>query len=123
MRKTIKAVLLSALVFPGIGHFSLKRYQRGLVFFVPALFSLSLIVYYVLSESFAIADQIAQNQVSLNAEAISNLMMSQHSESGLLMANAATWIFVVSWVIGAIDAFRLGRQADKAKKPEKAEIK
>ena len=50
MRKSIKAVLLSALVFPGIGHFALKRYQRGLIFFVPALLSLSLIVYYILSK-------------------------------------------------------------------------
>lgn len=118
MRKTIKAVLLSALVFPGTGHFSLKRHQRGLIFFVPALLSLSLIVYYVLSESFAIADRIAQNQVPLNAEAISALMLSQHSESGLFTANAATWIFTACWVIGTIDAFRLGRQADKLGKAE-----
>ncbi len=118
MRKSIKAVLLSALVFPGIGHFALKRYQRGLIFFIPALLSLSLIVYYILSMSFAIADQIAQNQVPLNAEAISQLMVTQHNESDLFISNAATWLFTVSWIIGMVDAFRLGRQADIAQQAE-----
>jgi hypothetical protein len=75
--------------------------------------SLSLIVYYVVSESLVIADQIVQNQVPLDAEAISNLIMTQHSASGLFNANAATWLFTLCWVIGMIDAYRLGKLADQ----------
>lgn len=114
MRKTIKAVLLSALVLPGTGHFALKRYQRGLIFFVPALLSLALIVYYILSESFAIAEQIAQNQVPLDAAGISQMIMSHQTEPALFGATIATWVFTACWIIGTIDAYRLGRQADKA---------
>lgn len=37
MNKSVKATLLSALVCPGSGHFSLKLYWRGLVFMLPFL--------------------------------------------------------------------------------------
>ena len=39
MKKSTKALLLSAFVFPGLGQIALKRYKRGLLFVIPVLVS------------------------------------------------------------------------------------
>ena len=62
MKKSVKAALLSGLVFPGVGQFSLKRYLRGLVFFVPAMLSLVFIVDSSMRRAFAIAGQIERGR-------------------------------------------------------------
>ncbi len=108
MKKSIKAVLLSGLLFPGIGHFSLKRYQRGMIFFIPALTSLVFLVYYVLTKAFSIADQISQSEIPLDAQAISSIIYSENGATEVFMLNVATWIFIACWIISMIDSYRLG---------------
>ena len=45
MKVSVKAALLSALVFPGFGQFYLKRYGRGFAFIIPALIGVGVIVW------------------------------------------------------------------------------
>ena len=44
MKKAIKAALLSALVFPGVGQMYLKRYVRGLIPMVLILAGLGMLI-------------------------------------------------------------------------------
>ena len=44
MKASIKAALLSALVFPGVGQMSLKRYVRGLIPMVLVLTGLGVLI-------------------------------------------------------------------------------
>lgn len=112
MKKSVKAVLLSGLLFPGTGHFSLKRYQRGMLFFIPALMSLVFIINYVLNKALSIADQILQSPIPLDAEAISQMIYPANGASEVFMLNLATWIFIACWIISMIDSYRLGKVAD-----------
>ena len=113
MRKTIKAVLFSVLIFPGAGHFSLQRYQRGLIFFVPAMLCVWLLVSKVMDRAYTIVDQIEHGQVPLDPAAISSLVSAAPADADLFMLNAAIWIFVACWIISTIDSFRLGKLADR----------
>lgn len=113
MKKSVKAALLSGLVFPGVGQFSLKRYLRGLVFFVPAMLSLVFIVDSSMRRAFAIAGQIERGDVPLDADAISNLILAAPAGTELLMLNIAQWLLVVCWIISIIDSYRAGKLADQ----------
>lgn len=114
MRKTIKAVLFSALIFPGTGHFTLGRYKRGLLFFVPALLGLLFLVYAALDTAQSLAAQIGQGQIPLDAVSLSDLVLSSTGENELLMLNIATWLIIICWLAGMIDSFRIGKAADQA---------
>jgi hypothetical protein len=116
MRKSVKAVLFSSLVFPGTGHFSLKRYPRGLIFFMPALLSLLYLVQYAVKRANEIIAQIEQGAVPLDINAYYNLLSAPPAAATILMLNIATWLFVASWIASIIDSFILGRIQDQAKK-------
>ena len=54
MKAKTKAVLISALLFPGLGHFVLKRAMRGCLFIVPTLRAIGVL----LRTTLALADQL-----------------------------------------------------------------
>jgi len=112
MRKSIKAALYSGLVFPGTGHFSLKRYQRGMIFFAPTMLSLLLLIHYSLGKAYAIADQITLGKIPLDTEAITNLIAAPPTGTELLRLQIATWTIIVCWIVSIVDSFRLGKIAD-----------
>lgn len=116
MRKSIKAALFSILVFPGAGHFSLKRYQRGMIFFVPAMLSLLYLINYSLNKAYAIADQVTLGSIPLDPQIISNLTSATANGSELFKLQAAIWVMGICWIIGTIDSFRLGYIADQNEK-------
>ena len=113
MRKSIKAALLSGLVFPGTGHFSLDRYQRGLLFFIPSLLGFLYLIRYSLNQAYTIADQISLGKIPLDTAVITNLITAQPDGAEMLKLQIATWMFIICWVLSIIDSFRLGRIADK----------
>ena len=113
MKKSIKAALLSGLVFPGVGQFSLEKYSRGLIFFLPTLLSLIVLVHYSLGKAYAIADQITLGKIPLDTAVITSLISAPPVAAELLRLQIATWIIIACWVIGIIDAIRLGLEADK----------
>ena len=114
MRKSIKAALFSGLVFPGTGHFSLQRYQRGMIFFVPTLLSLLLLIHYSLGKAYAIADQITLGKIPLDTGAITALIAAPPVGTDLLRLQIATWTIIVCWIAGIIDSYRIGKAADQS---------
>lgn len=118
MRQSIKAALLSGLVFPGAGHASLKRYQRGLVFFTPAMVALLYLVRHAMEQAYSIVDKIEQGVVPLDANAISALIAAPPDDATQLILTLASWAITVCWIAGIVDSYRLGRIADRTKQPD-----
>ncbi len=56
MKKSMKAALLSALVYPGTGHFSLKKYTWGGIF--AGTFSVPL--YFMITDIISKAEQVVE---------------------------------------------------------------
>ncbi len=115
MKKSIKAALLSGLVFPGTGHFSLDRYPRGLLFFIPSLLGLLYLIRYSLNQAYTVADQISLGKIPLDTAVITNLITAQPEATEMLKLQIATWMMIICWVLSIIDSFRLGRIADQRK--------
>lgn len=114
MSKSMKAALLSAFVFPGAGHFSLKKPIVGTVLAGAAFASL----YSVLSNTFARALQISAEiqggEVPLDVAAITELVTKQPTGTELQLLNIAAAVFSIAWLIGIVDSYRVGHGQDKA---------
>ena len=115
MRKSIKAALFSTLLFPGAGHILLKRYLRGLVFFVPALLCILFLINYAFNEASVIAEQMTNGTLPLDPEAIAKLVTNPPGDTQFKL-QVATWIFIACWIIAIIDSFQLGYAAEKTEK-------
>ncbi|MFI4939553.1 MAG: hypothetical protein ACHP7O_04305 [Burkholderiales bacterium] len=110
MKKSVKAALWSGLVFPGAGHFFLKRTLRGMLLFIPALLSTILLVRGLLAQAELVMDKVASGAAPPDAQVIGALLDAA-PETPIM--NIAFWILAVCWVLGVIDAYRLGSIRDK----------
>jgi len=115
MRYSIKAALLSGLVFPGVGHLYLRRWWRGVLLAAGAAAVSYFLVSVAVNSAMDIAGKIEGGNVPLNAEEISALV-SKASQANERSTDIATMILLALWAIGIVDSYREGRARDKAKK-------
>jgi len=113
MKRSMKAALLSALVFPGLGHIYLKRYIPGV-----ALVGVSSAgIYYLTSKTveraLQIVGKIQSGDVPLDVTAITKLVSKQSTGTEDQLLNIATTVIFICWIIGIIDSYRIGRGQDK----------
>jgi hypothetical protein len=108
MKRSTKAVLLSCLVFPGVGHMVLKSYLRGSVLLLSALVALSVVVTKAIKQALTIVDRINSGEISVDAGGITELASMPTSGAEGSMLNFAGLVFTVVWIIGIVDSYRLG---------------
>jgi hypothetical protein len=113
MKRSTKAVLLSALVLPGVGHFYLKKYLVGAALALCAAISLYVLTSIAITTALDVAQQIEAGQTGLDVTAISD-SLSKRPNGSERSANTATNIFVLLWMVGMVDSYRLGRKQDQA---------
>jgi len=109
MKKTTKAVLASAFIFPGVGHILLKRYSQSAVFISIASAAIVVIISHVVSVASEIADRVISGEVAPNLLVIRQLIIEQRSGSETLYVSIATWVLVAVWLISIADAYRVGK--------------
>ena len=73
MKTSIKAALLSALVFPGLGQMYLKRYVRGLIPMVFILTGLGVLIVQATVGALQVLDKIQIQGGTVDMNAVSNL--------------------------------------------------
>ena len=114
MRYSVKAALLSGLVFPGIGHLDLRRNLRGVLLAAGAAALSYFIISVAVDSAFDIVGKIQSGDVPLNVDSISELM-SKASQSNERSTDIATMILFALWVIGIVDSYREGRARERSK--------
>lgn len=112
MNQSMKAALISALVFPGAGHFYLKEKLGGFLFAVPAFGALFLIISTMMEKAQLIVGQIQRGEIQPDIIAITELLTRHAAEAGSSLQ--VVWIaFIVVWLGSTVDAYRLGRKAER----------
>ena len=112
MNKSTKAVLLSALLFPGCGHFYLKKRFMGALLTVISVVCLYFFTVSVFSLAKAISDQILRGEIAADIIEITLAIRGGLVDSGLHQLNVLTITIFSCWIIGMLDAYRLGRKED-----------
>lgn len=113
MKKSTKAVLWSALVFPGSGHLYLKRYFVGLVLIGASLAALLYVVDKSMESAYQIVGQIQNGSVAPDAASISDMITQQSSGPDGMLLDIVNYLLIIFWIIGIIDSYRIGRSEDR----------
>lgn len=113
MKKSTKAVLLSALVFPGAGHLLLKKYIHGAILAGTASYGLYFLISRMIEKALQIAEKIESGEVQPDLAVITELVSSQSTGAEARSLNIATAALIISWLIGIVDSYRVGRAKDK----------
>lgn len=112
MSNSLKAALLSGLVFPGLGQVVLKRYRRGVVLMLIVLACLSIVVVKAVQQAFSILKRIELAGGTINMDAISNAVTQSSTNSDSLVFNSILLLIIVCWILGVVDAYRIGKKRD-----------
>jgi len=108
MKASTKAALISALIFPGLGHLALRKGKRGLLFMVPA----AVAVLYLLSSVLQLLNQLMAeiNSGALGLDPVVILERVHASGIDNAATNLASLACIVCWAGSIADALWLGRQ-------------
>ncbi len=109
----MKAALLSAFVFPGVGHFLLKKYIPGAVLAGTAFAGLYFLIAKTVERALQITEKIQSGEIELDAATIAELASTQAIGTEAQLLNIAVAILFISWLIGIVDSYRVGRAQDK----------
>ena len=112
MNHSLKGAFLSGLVFPGLGQVVLKHYKRGAVIMLTVLASLSLIVIEAVQKAFTILEKMESEGGSIDMNTISNAATQASTTSDSLIFSFALLLIIFCWIIGVVDAFRIGKKKD-----------
>lgn len=109
MKKAIKAALLSAFVFPGVGHLFLKRYISAALFATTAFTASYLLISKTLENALQIVDKIQRGEVPADIITITELVSQQTAANNLLSTDIITSVLLLTWLAAIIDCYRIGR--------------
>jgi len=111
MSKAIKATLLSALVFPGVGQMYLKRYVRGLIPMVLTLTGMGMLIAQATIGALQELEKIQIQGGLVDLNAVANRAAAS-SASGDWYSPLIMPLIVVCWLFSVIDAYMLGKQKE-----------
>jgi TM2 domain-containing membrane protein YozV len=114
MNNAVKGALLSGLIWPGLGQMVLKRYGRGAVIMLGTTVSLAAFVIKAVQYALAILERIESQGGAIDVDTITNAVSQASGWSGGPVMNLLLLSMCVWWLIGAVDAYRLGRAKDLA---------
>ena len=117
MNHSLKGALWSALVLPGLGQLLLKRYISGVVFVLISITALVVILLKVFNIASSITNQILQTSAQLDMPAVIGAISQSTMISDTHTMNIAFVIFLVTWLVSTLDAYRIGDQLDKKTPP------
>ncbi len=110
MNNSLKGALLSGLIFPGLGQVALKHYKRGAVIMLTVLVSLSVVVVKAVQHALAILEKIESEGGAISMSTISNAATQASTTSVSLTFNLILLLIILCWIIGVVDAYRIGKK-------------
>ena len=114
MKKSTKAAILSATLFPGAGHIYLKRYTSGILLAAISLTGIIYLIWFTVEKSLQIVEKIQSGYIQPDVMAIAEMLTRQTSGSQTGLLNIATTAVILCWLIGIIDSLRLGFKGEKS---------
>ena len=112
MKNSMKGALLSGLVFPGLGQIALKHYWRGFTLVLAVMACLYIMIVTAAQQAYAILDAIEAEGGMPDSDTISQAAAQAAAASDSPMITAMSVLILVCWIVGIIDAWRIGKQKD-----------
>ena len=113
MSQSLKAALFSTFVFPGSGHFLLKKHVRGVLLAGVTCACLWVLLSIALEKAQELSYKIQSGEIPLDLSRITDEVSKLAASNGTQQADTATYILVICWLVGIVDAYRVGWLQDK----------
>lgn len=113
MTKSTKAALFSAFIIPGAGHFFLQRHLRATILASTSLIALYILISKAIEKALILRDKILSGEVEPHIATIMELVSKQSEGADASLINLATLVLIIVWLVGVIDAYRIGRIQDR----------
>jgi len=113
MNQSVKAALLSALVFPGVGQLTIGYEKRGWIIIVVNTVLFSLIMSGIIQKAYEIISEVEKNAELtgiVDFEKILNMTSGLVDFSDNTFLNLVLISFILGWFFSVIDAYRLGKK-------------
>jgi TM2 domain-containing membrane protein YozV len=114
MSQSLKAALFSAFIFPGSGQFLLKKHIRGALLASISILCVWVLLSTALEKAQEISRKIESGEIPLDITRITEEVSRLAAGSGTQQAEIATYVLLIFWLVGIVDAYWLGRLQDKA---------
>ena len=111
MKKSLKAVLFSAIVFPGSGQLLLKKYPSAAFFAFFASVGVYLLFSDLLTRAQSILEKVQSGEVSGDLATIIELVQHQ-STTAIESLSPALTILLITWLVSVVEAYRVGRKLE-----------
>ncbi len=112
MNHSVKGAFLSGAVFPGLGQVFLKHYVRGIALMLAVSVSLVVLVKKAVEQALAILEKVQWEGGTIDMITISNAATQASTSSDSRTFNFLLFLIVSCWVIGIVDAYRIGKKKD-----------
>ena len=110
MNQPVKAALLSALVFPGVGQIVNGYKKKGWGFITAILLLLVLIISKLVQQASMVLEEMQKKGTPVDINEISKLSSELVSFSDNMFLNSAFLLLILTWLFSIIDAYRSGRK-------------
>jgi hypothetical protein len=109
MNTSLKVVLLSALLYPGAGHFILKKYLTGIA--LASAFSIPLlsVINEILASANQVVAQVNRGEILADIASISQALSSLMTDANVQEFNVKIYLMAVVWLLGVLDAYRISK--------------
>jgi hypothetical protein len=112
MKNSMKGALLSGLVFPGLGQIALKHYWRGFALVLAVMAGLYIMIVTAVQQAYVILDTLEAEGGMPDSDTINQAAARAATASDSPMITAVSVLILVCWIVGIIDAWRIGKQKD-----------
>ena len=117
MKKALKAGLWSGLVFPGLGHYSVKAYKRGTVLLLVAAAALFKTVLIAVDRALEVVDKINNGEIAPDMMSVQRAIENSTGGVDSRVGSYLLAVLLLCWLIGIVDSWRLGALLDKQAQP------
>ncbi len=112
MNNSLRAALLSGLVFPGLGQVILKHRKRGITLMLAVSVSLLVIIVKAVQQALTILEKIESEGGPIDISTISNAATQASTTYDSPIFKLLLLFIIFCWIIGVVDAYRIGKRKD-----------
>ena len=114
MKASTKGVLLSGLVYPGLGQLILRRIASGIVFIILATAGFIVLIYRFVQRASHVIDQLIPLLADNRLDVITlKEILSRDSAAGWGLETIGLIVIAGCWLIAIGHAFFVGRKIDQ----------
>jgi tellurite resistance protein TehA-like permease len=114
MKESTKGMLLSGLVYPGLGQLILGRVPSGIVFVILATAGFIVLIYRIIQRAFHMIDQVLPLLADNKLDVITlKEMLSRDSAGGWGLETISLIVIAGSWLVAIGHAYFVGKKIDR----------